>query len=338
MKAIPDSVKLGALQLLKSGLSTRAVAKHFGVSQSTIARLRASNKDNIPTLPSGCKRKLNHRDDRHIAKLATTGKTPTATAIQQELKRFMGCHVHRTTVARSLKHSGLGAFKKVKKPLLTTKHQKARLSFARQYQKWSVEDWKKVFFSDETKINRYGSDGNAYCWRKHGAPLQDQHITPTIKHGGGSIMVWGCFCADGPGYLCMIEGRMNAEDYQGILASDFLDSIEYYGREIGDVIFQHDNDPKHTAVSTKKWLQDHGISTLQWPSQSPDMNPIEHIWWEVKNRLKHHETTPQNNDELWAQVQAVWNTIDKETCMKLVESMPHRIQAVIKAKGRHTKY
>ena len=60
MKAIPNSVKLGALQQLKSGLSTHAVAKHFGVSQSTIAHLRASNKDNIPTLPSGCKRKLNH--------------------------------------------------------------------------------------------------------------------------------------------------------------------------------------------------------------------------------------------------------------------------------------
>src|SRR5690348_2455997 len=58
MKAIPDSVKLGALQLLKSGLLTRAVAKHFGVNQLTIAHLRASNKDNIPTLPSGCKQKL----------------------------------------------------------------------------------------------------------------------------------------------------------------------------------------------------------------------------------------------------------------------------------------
>ncbi len=151
-------------------------------------------------------------------------------------------------------------------------------------------------------------------------------------------MVWGCFSAAGPGYICSIEGNMNAEDYRGILESDFLDTLEYYGVEVEDVIFQHDNDPKHTAGSTKKWLQDNGIEVLEWPSQSPDLNPIEHLWWVVKHRLNEYQTVPKNNDELWQRVVEIWNGLEAELCLKLVESMPRRIAAVLAAKGGHTKY
>ena len=76
-------------------------------------------------------------------------------------------------------------------------------------------------------------------------------------------MVWGCFSTAGPGYICLIESNMNAEDYHGILESDFLDTLEYYGVEVEHVIFQHDNDPKYTAGSTKKWLEDNQISVLE---------------------------------------------------------------------------
>lgn len=161
---------------------------------------------------------------------------------------------------------------------------------------------------------------------------------PTMKHGGGSILIWGCFCWDGPGYICQIEGKMTALDYQGILGSDLLDSIRYYGQQVDQVVFQHDNDPKHTAQSTKIWMEDHNINVLEWPSQSPDLNPIEHIWWELKHRLNGYATMPKNNDELWSRVVEVWDTIDKEVCMKLIESMPARINAVLRAQGGYTKY
>lgn len=338
MRTISDATKNHAIHLLKSGMSTRLVARQVGASQSTVVRWRAEVKESLSEFRGGRPRKLSARDDTIIARHASTGKLSTATAIQEGLKHDVGVDVHRTTVARSLTRSGLGSFVKRKKPLLSAKHRKARLAFAKKYKTWSIEQWRRVFFSDESKINRYGSDGRQYYWKRRGQPIRDHHVTPTLKHGGGSIMVWACFSAAGPGYICQIEGAMTAQDYCGILGSDLLDSLEYYKDKIPHPIFQHDNDPKHTARMTNEWLQESGLEILDWPSQSPDLNPIEHLWFIVKQKLKNSSTMSKNNDELWDRVVDIWNGLSAEECNKLIDSMPRRIAAVIAAKGGHTKY
>jgi hypothetical protein len=203
---------------------------------------------------------------------------------------------------------------------------------------WSVDDWKNVLFSDESKMNLYESDGRAYCWRKRGAAIQDHHAIPTVKGGGGSIMIWGCFNADGPGQLCLIEGKMNAEYYQNILGSHLIASVEKLGMDRNTFIFQQDNDPKHTAKSTTKWFSDHNINVLKWPSQSPDLNPIEHFWWFVKYQLRKGGIQFRRKDELWAKVQQIWESTGKDFCMHLIETMPDRMKSVIKANGKYTKY
>src|SRR4051812_23548072 len=168
-------------------------------------------------MPLGHPKKLNKTNVRYTAYLAPIGKTPTATAICKELRQHWELNLHRTTIFHYLRSSGLGAYVKCKKPLLSLRHCKARLAFAQKYKNWTVNNCKQVFFSDETKINHFGSDGCQYCWRKHGSAVQAHHVMPTMKHRGGSILIWGCICWDGPGYICQIEGKMTALDYQGIL-------------------------------------------------------------------------------------------------------------------------
>ena len=220
------------------------------------------------------------------------------------------------------------------------RHVRQRLDFATKYQHWTVEDWKHVIWSDETKINHLGSDGHEWVWKKPGSTLTEQHVKGTVKFGGGNIMIWGCMTAQGVGYACRIDGNMNAELYTRILEDEFLQSLEYYEMEVDKVIFQQDNDPKHTSHVAQKWFKDNGVEVLDWPAQSPDLilNPIEHLWQHLKQRLATYEIDPVSMHELWERVEAEWNKIPPQICIDLITSMPRHVAAVLKAKGGYTKY
>ena len=128
------------------------------------------------------------------------------------------------------------------------------MDFALERQHWTVEDWKRVVWSDETKINRLGSDGRKWAWKKAGEGLGDRLVEGTLKFGGGSLMVWGCMLWDGVGYACKIDGRMDGDLYIKILEEDLQASINYYDKSPSDIIFQQDNDPKHTCKKAKNWF------------------------------------------------------------------------------------
>ncbi len=103
-----------------------------------------------------------------------------------------------------------------------------------------------------------------------------------------------------------------------------------------DFILQQDLAPAHTAKGTKSCFNDHGVTVLDWPANSPDLNPTENLWSIVKRKMR--DTRPNNADELKATVKETWASIPPQQCHKLITSMPRRIEAVIKAKGAPTKY
>ncbi len=105
-----------------------------------------------------------------------------------------------------------------------------------------------------------------------------------------------------------------------------------------DFIFQQDLAPAHTAKGTKSWFNDHGVTVLDWPANSPDLNPIENLGVSHLVKRKMRDTRPNNADDLKAAIKATWASIPPQQCHKLITSMPRRIEAVIKAKGAPTKY
>ncbi len=103
-----------------------------------------------------------------------------------------------------------------------------------------------------------------------------------------------------------------------------------------DFIFQQDLPPVHTAKTTKSWFNNHGVTVLDWPANSPDLNPIENLWGIVKKKMR--DTRPNNADTTKAAIKATWASITPEQCHRLIASMPRHIDAVIHAKGGPTQY
>ncbi len=150
-----------------------------------------------------------------------------------------------------------------------------------------------------------------------------------------SVMIWGAMSSAGVGPLCFLKTNVTAPVYQEILEHFMLPSADQLFKD-ADFIFQQDLATAHTAKSTKSWLNDHGVGVLDWPENSPDLNPIENIWGIVKRKMRNKR--PKNADELKTTVKETWASIPPQQCRKLITSMPHRIEAVIKAKGAPTKY
>lgn len=181
----------------------------------------------------------------------------------------------------------------------------------------------------------FGSDcDKQYVRRPPNQEFFPQFTLKTIKHGGGNIMVWGGFSYFGVGPIHWIKETMNAEIYRDILENVMLPFIDEDMPLLW--VFQQDNDPKHKSKLVQKWLLDHNIEVLEWPAQSADLSPIENLWQEVKRQLKGQN--PRNKTELWAAVKNAWYSIPPQRCMKLVDSMPRRLQQVLKNKGYSTKY
>ena len=309
-----------------------------GVSQSTVARLHRQHRDTLGSIQPGRPRTLTERQERLIARSAASGSVLTAVEAQTSLQASSLADVSVQTVRRALERSGLHARIRPKKPLLRPRHRSQRLAFARKYQNWTVEDWRRVVWSDETKVCLLGSSGRSYCWRRSGGPLLEHHILPTLKHGGGSILAWGCMTARGLGYLVRLPEGLDAPLYVNILQEQLLGTLEWYGLETGEVVFQHDNDPKHKAKITMDWLLDSGLSVLDWPSQSPDLNPIEHLWAELKRRLHSREEAPGSVEDLWLAMEEEWNGIGADFCVRLIDTMPQRVAAVLQARGGNTSW
>lgn len=184
----------------------------------------------------------------------------------------------------------------------------------------------------------FGTPGVTFVRRRIGEEYHPDCVVPTVKHGGGSIMVWGCMAASGVGKMFICEGRMNSEKYINVLENVLMPSLTrmFGDTNLDDVKFQQDNAPCHKSAMTMGWFKDNMVPVLDWPAQSPDLNPIEHLWGILKRKVREHSITSKR--VLKNALLDEWNAITADECKKLVNSMPQRIAAVIKAKGGPTKY
>lgn len=209
-----------------------------------------------------------------------------------------------------------------------------RIAFAREHLNWTPTEWSKILWSDETKVNLFASDGRQYVRRMPNEEYAPRCLIPTVKGNGGSVMVWGCFLRAGVGPIARIEGTMDKYKYIDILNNTLFPYVR--PRWPTGYTFQQDNDPKHTATYSKQWFIDNNIPVMAWPSQSPDLNPIEHLWSILKRDVRRARLS--NLSQLYDVVVNSWKRISPIDCINLVDSMNNRCRQVIKNFGYPTRY
>ncbi|KAK3506035.1 hypothetical protein QTP70_003119 [Hemibagrus guttatus] len=327
-KELSKDTRNKIVDLHQAGKTISAIGKQLGVKKSTVGAIIRKWKtykttDNLPR--SGAPRKISPRGVKMITRTVSKNPRTTRGDLVNDQQRA-GTKVTKATISNTLRRQGFKSCSARRVPLLKPVHVRARLKFAREHLDYPEEDWENVIWSDETKIELFGKNSTCRVWRRKNAELHPKNTIPTVKHGGGNIMLWGCFSAKGPGRLIRVKERMNGAMYREILSKNLFQSARALKMKRGWV-FQHDNDPKHTVRATKEWLRKKHFKVLEWPSQSPDLNPIENLWRELKIRVAQRQ--PQNITALEEICMEEWAKL----CKNLVATYRKRLTSVIANKG-----
>ncbi len=165
--------------------------------------------------------------------------------------------------------------KKATKPLLKQKQCHKHLTWAKEKQNWTFAQWSKVFFSDESKCFIYFGNQGPRVWRKSGEAQNPFCLKSSVRFPQ-PVMIWAAMSSAGVGPLCFLRSTVNAAIYQEILDYFMLPSADKLYVD-ADFIFQQDLSPAHTTKCTKSWFNDHGVTVLDWPANSPDLKPIKNL-------------------------------------------------------------
>ncbi|CAG9110153.1 unnamed protein product [Plutella xylostella] len=319
--------------LLQQGLSQRAVAAQLHLSQSAVSRVyrRFQETGAFNRRPrTGRHRCTSERDDRFIVSTSLRNRHLTGVDVQQELRRVRQVAVSEWTVRRRLKEANLTPKRPASGPKLTAGHRQARLQFAREHLDWSIAQWRSVLFTDECRVCLHGSDRRGRVYRRPGERFAQCCFAETVAYGGGSCMMWAGISLEGKTALVFVPGGgrgggLTADRYiTDILLGHVVPYAEFVGE---DFVLMHDNARCHTARVSRQFLREKELRTMDWPALSPDLNPIEHLWDELKRRVRARNPVPASVDELKTALLEEWDGIPQETVKKLIRSMRNRLQA-----------
>ncbi len=186
-------------------------------------------------------------------------------------KKLVGKCAQASGMTASLRILSSKANSRATKPLLIQKHTQKHLTWAKEKKNWTVAQWSKVFFSDEsTFCISFGNQGPR-VWRKSGEANNPCCLKSSVKFPQ-SVMIWAVMSSAGVGPMCSLKSTVNAAIYQEMLEHFMLPSADKLYRD-ADFIFQQDLAPAHTAKGTKSWFNVHGVTVLDRPANSPDLNP-----------------------------------------------------------------
>ena len=326
------------------GYSASKIQLENGLPKSTITwilrRLRKSpGNEWKKAVRTGRPPKLDLRAERRLVRYIATNPFSTLACLGTPSKT--GMRLSDNTTRRYLAKNEYYAFRPRRKPYLTKAHKLARLRFARRMQHWKLDDVACICFSDESTFEIGIDSRPPWVRRKRGQAYESRNLKPTFKSGRSAVGIWGAISMNFKSELLIVPrgARMNSQKYIGLVLNE--KAHPFYQKvmeEHGDAIWQEDGAKYHTSKATRSHQAALGMVILDWPAQSPDLNPIENLWRIMKLRISQRRHRISSIQEMEAVLQEEWDRLTPADWVNVVGSFAKRCKEVIKNHGGATHY
>ena len=337
--SVDEKAKIMALYNAK--VAPKDIAATLGRNAAAVRKIIAIMK-NIPlTSPPPPAKKRTGRPCKHSLKVLDRLRRhiircpfKTAKEVKAEVKGFEQTPV-RSIQRLLLEKLNLPSRAAANKPLLTPAMVIKRLRFAKKHRHWTKEDWEDVMFSDESTFRLVSLARVRVRRETTMSRYHQKYVNRTVKHSP-SVMVWGCFSGRGGRgaiYFLPPKTTMNSDRYMEVLRTRLFPWMITQGVNK----FLQDGAPCHKSKKVMALLAEQPFMVMDWPGNSPDLNPIENVWGFMKGKLK--KTKMTSLPQLMQEIKMFWvRDLKADYLLKLVHSMPERIKQVLEAKGHLTKY
>lgn len=325
-------------QLWKNGVrQPQEIIRITGYPKSTVYRLLEKLEKTGSVTPRsrpGRPLILTPKKRRHLGLLVHANKAATGSEMATRLQQaYPSLSISTRTIQRNLSEQlKYIVCRPIAAPLLKPIHIEARMQWAIRHAK---DRWSQTIFSDEstfqmfrnTKLVRY----------RLGDPRPQR---PMVKHPY-KVHVWAAFSEKGPVGFHLFTETMNAQKYCEILEQHLFPNASRAGSRWR---FQHDNAPMHTAKITRHLLETNKTRVIDWPANSPDLNPIENLWAILKNKVEKqvnfHLATEKtlSSEKFQFIIEKEWRGIEKSVFLNLARSMSKRIVELLEKKGKKINY
>lgn len=301
------------------------------VSLASVVRIIKKLKitGSVANLPrSGRPSKMSEAAKAFIDQQMRKDDETTSRRIQKKLAK-RGVVVSSTTVRRARKQLGWTLQRTGYCQLIRDVNKTKRLEFAQSVLE-SGDTFHNVIFSDESSISL--TQYRRTCYRKIDEPAKRK---PKPKHPL-KVHVWAGISKHGATKICIFDGIMDAELYCNILESTL---VPFVREKLPDHRFVQDNDPKHTSRRAQAFFEEKNINWWRAPPESPDLNPIENMWHELKFYLE-SKVKPRNKEELVNGIKKFWERkITAEKCRKYIDHVLYKaIPAIVEVQGAATGF
>lgn len=338
MPKIEHVSKLRVIQLYREGWRPYAIRRKLAedrehVTKSSIQRIINDFKsgnflfETTITVPQISFKTINNQDLKTIDAALSNDCNLSARELQSILAEQNGTHVSITTVRKAIDAAGWVATAPRYCQMIRDKNKEARLQFCKDL--ITTDDrFEDVIFSDETTLQLHDNKVGAYRRKESALPTNAKPKHPLKVH------VWGAISKRGATQLVIFDGIMDAAFFvPEVLESTlkpFIDAVYPDGHR-----FQQDNDPKHTSNLAKNFMAENDINWWKWPAESPDLNPIEMVWNQLKRNVS--KRNPTTKDQLTQYIEDFWLTeMTPELCSKYIDHTFKVAPVVVAVNGKAT--